>query len=67
MKKLNLINKFYKKYIGIKPRIAVLGLNPHCESIDKFDEDEKIIKPSIKYLIKSGFNICGPYAADTIF
>ena len=65
--KVNLINEFYKKYRGIKPRIAVLGLNPHCESIDKFDEDEKIIKPSVKYLIKSGFNICGPLSADTIF
>ena len=29
----------------INPRIGVLGLNPHCETIDKFNEDEKIIKP----------------------
>ncbi len=65
--KVFLINEFYKKYRGIKPRIGILGLNPHCESTDKFNEDEKIIKPSIKYLIKHGYFISGPYPADTAF
>ena len=32
-----------------KSKIAVLGLNPHCESVHKFNEDEKIIKPLIKF------------------
>ena len=50
--KVFLINSFYKKHLGIKPKIAVLGLNPHCESIDKFNEDEKIILPAVKYLKK---------------
>ena len=26
------INKFYKKFLGYNPKIAVTGLNPHCES-----------------------------------
>ena len=62
-----LINDFYKKYRNIKPKIAILGLNPHCESTDKFNEDDKVLKPAIKSLKKSGFNISGPYSADTIF
>ena len=64
--KIFLINNFYKKKFNFKPRIAVLGLNPHCESIDKFNEDEKIIKPTVQYL-KKKFNISGPYSPDTIF
>ena len=49
-----------------KPKIAVLGLNPHCESVNKFNEDEKIIKPLVNKLNKK-FKISGPYPADTIF
>ena len=64
--KVRLINIFYKNYFNIKPHIAVLGLNPHCESISKFNEDEKIVKPQIIKLSKK-YNISGPYSADTIF
>ncbi len=65
--KIYLINNFYKKIIKIKPKIAVLGLNPHCESVSKFNEDDKIIAPSIKYLKNLNFSISGPYSADTFF
>jgi 4-hydroxythreonine-4-phosphate dehydrogenase len=65
--KISLINNFYKNYRGFNPKIAILGLNPHCESIKNFNEDEKILKPSVKYLIKLGYKISGPYPADTIF
>ena len=67
VEKANLINKFYKKFIGIKPRIGVTGLNPHCESADKSNEDKKILKPTIRKLSKMGLKISGPFAADTIF
>ncbi len=67
VEKANLINKFYKKFIGIKPRIGVTGLNPHCESTDKSNEDKKILKPTIRKLSKMGLKISGPFAADTIF
>ena len=66
MNVINLYN-FYKKILNKRALFAVLGLNPHCETIDKFDEDEKIIKPSIKYLKSRGLNINGPYSADTFF
>jgi len=62
-----LINNFYKKIIGFKPKIAVTGLNPHCESTLKFNEDNKIIYPAIKFLKGKGFSINGPFPADTIF
>jgi len=62
-----LINNFYIKNVGFKPKIAVTGLNPHCETIHKFDEDYKIILPAIKSLKKKGLNINGPFPADTIF
>ena len=64
--KVFLINNFYVKKFGLKPKIAILGLNPHCESIHKYNEDDKIIKPTIKYL-KTKYNVSGPYSADTIF
>ena len=64
--KVVLVNDFYKIKFGFKPKIAILGLNPHCESVHKFNEDDKIIKPTIKNL-KKKFNVFGPYSADTIF
>ena len=45
--KISLVDSFYKNHLGFKPKIVVLGLNPHCESVDNFNEDEKIIKPAI--------------------
>ena len=65
--KVSLITSFYKKYRSFKPKIAILGFNPHCESTDKYNEDEKIIKPSIKYLERMGYRVTGPHSADTIF
>ncbi len=67
IEKVNIIDKFYKNKIGFKPKIAVTGLNPHCESINKDNEDVKIIRPAIKNLKEKGFKISGPYSADTIF
>ncbi len=67
IEKIKLIRDFYKQNIGINPKISVLGLNPHCESIDKFNEDEMIIRPTINNLKRLGFRISGPHSADTIF
>ncbi len=65
--KIKLINKFYINYLNKKPRIAVLGLNPHCESDEKFNEDNRILKPSVKKLLQKNLYISGPLPADTIF
>ena len=51
-----------------KPRIAVLGLNPHAGDggvIGK--EDDNIIKPVIKNLFENGTLVFGPYPADGFF
>ncbi len=62
-----LIDSFYKKMFKFKPKIAVTGLNPHCESILKYNEDNEIITPTIKSLKRKGYKINGPFPADTIF
>ena len=61
------IRKFYINFLNKKPKIAILGLNPHCETIDKFSEEKKIIIPAINYLKKNNTNISGPFPADTFF
>ena len=66
-KKLILIDNFFRKNFKYKPRIGVTGLNPHCESILTYNEDEKIIAPAIKNSQKKGILASGPYSADTIF
>ena len=65
--KVKLIDSFWKEKFKKKVKIGVTGLNPHCESIDSFNEDKKIILPTIKKLKKLKYNIEGPLAADTIF
>ena len=61
------INKFYTSILNKRPNFAVLGLNPHCETIDKFSEEEKIIKPAIKFIKNKKIRISGPFSADTFF
>ena len=61
------IRKFYENLLKKKPKIAILGLNPHCETIDKISEEKKIIIPAIKYLKKINLNTDGPFSADTFF
>jgi len=67
IEKVKIINNFFIDRIGKKPKIAISGLNPHCESIDSFNEDQKILKPAIEYLTKLKYKISGPFPADTIF
>ena len=65
--KIFLIQKFYLKNFKKKPRFGILGLNPHCESILKYNEDEIIIKSLVLKLKKNGYKINGPISADTAF
>ena len=64
---IKIIAQFYKKKLKKNPKIAITGLNPHCESNYKSSEEDKIIKPAIKSLIKKKYNVQGPFPADTIF
>jgi len=65
--KVKLIDYFWKKKFNKKVKIAITGLNPHCESIDSFNEDKEIILPTIQNLKKTNYNIQGPFPADTLF
>ena len=66
IRKIKTLNRCYFKYFKKKPRIAVLGLNPHNFELKKNSEEFKVIYPVIKTL-KKNFKISGPYPADTIF
>jgi len=67
--KTKVINNELKiKFKIKKPRIFITGLNPHAgESGYLGNEENKIIKPAIDSLKRSGIDVYGPYPADTIF
>jgi len=67
IKNVKQIKKFYENLLNKKPKIAILGLNPHCETIDKFSEEKNIIIPAINFLKKINLNTDGPFPADTFF
>jgi 4-hydroxythreonine-4-phosphate dehydrogenase len=68
LSKLNIIQQSLQRDFGIeRPKIAVLGLNPHAGDeglIGK--EEEEIIKPAIKEA-KYNMIVGGPYSADAFF
>ena len=55
--------------LGHKPRIAVAALNPHCGEFGLCGREEvDVIKPTIEKVVKeTGWNVSGPYSADTLF
>ena len=66
-KKIKTLNSWFKKYKKIKPKICILGLNPHNSEFRRDSEEKKIIIPAIKKLKKEKINLKGPFSADTIF
>ncbi|HEV7424679.1 MAG TPA: 4-hydroxythreonine-4-phosphate dehydrogenase PdxA, partial [Candidatus Paceibacterota bacterium] len=67
--KLNIIHQSLQKDFGIdKPRIAVLGLNPHAGDEGLVgNEEETIIKPAIKEAKNNNMMVVGPFSADAFF
>ena len=65
--KIITINKFYLANLGFKPKICVLGLNPHNYELRNNSEEKKIILPVIIRLRKMGLKVFGPVPADTAF
>lgn len=67
--KLRAFNQSLKKDFGIrKPKIAVLGLNPHAGENGKMGEEEKeVISPAISRANNEGIMTFGPYPADSFF
>ena len=67
VKKVKIINNFYKKIFNKNPNIAILGLNPHNFSQAKKSEEKEIIVPAIKTIKKSRIKVIGPIPSDTSF
>ncbi len=69
LRKLKIINDSLKKDFGItKPKIAVLGLNPHAGDEGLVGKEEiDIIKPAIADAKNKGILCMGPYSADAFF
>ena len=67
-KVLNMYQSLQQDFRIDKPKIAVLGLNPHCGDHGVIgNEDDEIIRPLMLQIQKEGKLIYGPYAADSFF
>tara|TARA_B100001758_G_C18384706_1_gene599364 strand:- start:28 stop:1074 length:1047 start_codon:yes stop_codon:yes gene_type:complete len=69
IKKTNQLNQSLIADFGYrKPKIAIIGLNPHAGENGMLGTEEKeIIVPAIKQLKKEGIIVFGPYPADSFF
>ncbi len=69
LKKLRIMEDSLKRDFGIvRPKIAVLGLNPHAGDSGLIGlEDEEIIKPTLEKARNENMLVFGPYAADGFF
>jgi 4-hydroxythreonine-4-phosphate dehydrogenase len=68
-KKIKTINQSLIQDFGVtRPKIAVLGLNPHSGDNGVIgDEEEKVLKPALKKIFDEGILVFGPYSADGFF
>ena len=67
--KLQMMDRSLRRDFGIDaPRIAVLGLNPHCGDGGLLGgEEESIILPAVKQAQEAGIQAFGPYSPDGVF
>ena len=69
LEKLRIMKKTLMMDFGvIEPKIAVLGLNPHCGDGGLIgDEEQNIILPAVQAAQKEGIQAFGPYSPDGFF
>ncbi len=69
LSKIHILHRSLQRdFLIEKPRIAVLGLNPHAGDEGLVgDEEIKIIKPAIKEAKEKGILVFGAYSADAFF
>ncbi|WP_067030616.1 4-hydroxythreonine-4-phosphate dehydrogenase PdxA [Allomuricauda sp. CP2A] len=67
--KVAIMEKSLKMDFGIRrPKIALLGINPHSGDHGTIgEEDDKILRPVIQELFNKGTLVYGPYSADSFF
>ena len=65
---LKIVKSMQNDFLIPKPKIAVLGLNPHAGDSGLIgNQDKKIVKPVIEELNKENNYIFGPFSADSFF
>jgi 4-hydroxythreonine-4-phosphate dehydrogenase len=69
LSKIRLVDEGLKQYFGMhRPRVAVLGLNPHCGEENLLGEEEtREIVPAIQEARSYGIDVEGPFPADSFF
>ncbi len=69
VKKINTVYDSLKRDFKIgKPKIAVLGINPHTGDNGVIgSEDDVVLRPTLKKIKEAGKLVYGPYAADSFF
>ncbi len=69
IKKVNILYNSLIQDFGIdRPKIAVLGLNPHCGDNGVIGtEDDEIVKPTLEKIQAEGKLVYGPYSSDSFF
>jgi 4-hydroxythreonine-4-phosphate dehydrogenase len=69
LQKIQLFNQSLKKdFVQVRPKIAVLGLNPHAGENGKIGTEEiEIILPAIQQARENNITVMGPYPADGFF
>ena len=67
--KLRIMKASLQRDFGVPdPKIAVLGLNPHCGDGGLLgDEEQNIILPAVEEANKEGIQAFGPYSPDGFF
>ncbi|WP_350293307.1 4-hydroxythreonine-4-phosphate dehydrogenase PdxA [uncultured Croceitalea sp.] len=67
-KVLTMTESLQKDFGVRRPKIAMLGINPHSGDNGTIgEEDDKIMKPVIETLFNEGYLVYGPYSADSFF
>ena len=69
LRKLRIMRASLERDFGIvDPKIAVLGLNPHCGDGGLLgDEEQRIILPAVQEAVREGIQAFGPYSPDGFF
>ena len=69
VKKINAVyNSLLKDFNIVRPKIAVLGINPHTGDNGVIgNEDDTILRPTLQKIKEQGKLVFGPYAADSFF
>ena len=67
VRKVKVINTFYKNIIKKKPHFGILGLNPHNFSNSKNSEEKQIISKAIKKISQMNIKVSGPVSPDSSF